>query len=81
MGKFPFVCLQEQLFLRHINVILFRKDTDDLLECLFVRRSEIDRDSESGNKRQFFLHCIVRVKFLVSVRLVTECLPDQMTAV
>ena len=81
MGKFPLICFQKELFFRHLYAAAPCEHADDLLELFFLRRAEIDRDAEPCHKGQFFLDCIVCVKFFIPVCFISERFPDQMTPV
>lgn len=53
----------------------------DLLEFFLIRRSEINRHTETCHQGKFLLHRIIGMKLLVPVGFVAESLPDQMPPV
>ena len=79
--QLPLICLEKKLLLGHIDVIFLRQGPHDVLECLLIRRAEIDRHTETVYQGKLLLNGIVCVKLLVPVLLVFEGLPYQMTAV
>ena len=81
--KTPCIGLGQKFLLAQCDIrILSCQSQNNGIKFFFLRTAEVNADSESGYQRQFFLHGIGTVQFILRhIRAVTPCLPDQMTAV